>query len=34
MLYTYKPGDQVTLGVMRAGKEITLQITLGESSHT
>jgi len=34
MLYTYKPGDQVTLGVMRAGKEVTLQITLGESSHT
>ncbi len=34
MLYTYKPGDQVTLGVMRGGKEITLQITLGESSHT
>lgn len=34
VLYTYKPGDQVTLGVMRAGKETTLQITLGESSHT
>jgi S1-C subfamily serine protease len=34
MLYTYKPGDQVTLGVTRAGKVITLQITLGESSHT
>jgi len=34
MLYTYKPGDQVTLGVMRSGKEINLQITLGESSHT
>jgi S1-C subfamily serine protease len=34
MLYTYKPGDQVTLGVMRGGSEITLQITLGESSHT
>jgi serine protease Do len=34
MLYTYKPGDQVTLGVTRAGKEVTLQITLGESSHT
>jgi 2-alkenal reductase len=34
MLYTYKPGDQVSLGVMRNGKEITLQITLGESSHT
>jgi serine protease Do len=34
VLYTYKPGDQVTLGVTRAGKEITIQITLGESSHT
>lgn len=34
VLYTYKPGDQVTLGVNRAGKDITLQITLGESSHT
>ncbi|MCE9647187.1 MAG: trypsin-like peptidase domain-containing protein [Chloroflexi bacterium] len=34
MLYTYKPGDQVTLSVTRDGKEITLQITLGESSHT
>jgi 2-alkenal reductase len=34
MLYNYKPGDQVTLGVMRNGKEISLQITLGESSHT
>ena len=34
VLYTYKPGDQVSLGVMRAGEEVTLQITLGESSHT
>ena len=34
VLYTYKPGDQVALGVMRDGKEITIQITLGESSHT
>jgi 2-alkenal reductase len=34
VLYTYKPGDQVTLGVMRGGQEISLQITLGESSHT
>jgi serine protease Do len=34
VLYTHKPGDQVTLGVMRNGSEITLQITLGESSHT
>jgi serine protease Do len=34
VLYTYKPGDLVTLGVMRGGQEITLQIVLGESSHT
>jgi serine protease Do len=34
VLYTYKPGDQVTLGVIRNGSEIALQITLGESSHT
>ncbi|MBI5352108.1 MAG: trypsin-like peptidase domain-containing protein [Chloroflexi bacterium] len=34
VLYTYKPGDMVSLSVMRAGKEITLQITLGESSHS
>lgn len=34
VLYTYKPGDKVSLGVMRDGKEITLKITLGESSHT
>jgi 2-alkenal reductase len=34
VLYTYKPEDQVALGVVRDGKEITLQITLGESSHT
>jgi len=34
VLYTYKPGDQVTLGVVRGGNAVTLQITLGESSHT
>ena len=34
VLYTYKPGDQVTVNVMRNGSEITLQITLGESSHS
>ena len=33
-LYTYKPGDTVTLGVIRDGKDMTLGITLGESSHT
>jgi len=34
VLYTYKPGDQVTVNVMRNGSEVTLQITLGESSHS
>jgi len=34
LLYTYKPGDQVTLGIIRDGKEMSLNITLGESSHT
>jgi S1-C subfamily serine protease len=34
-LYTYKPDDTVSLGVIRdGGKDITLSITLGESSHT
>jgi 2-alkenal reductase len=31
-LFTYKPGDQVTLTVMRNGKTIQLQATLGDSS--
>ena len=34
MLYTYKPGDMVTVGVVRNGQETTLQIILGESSHS
>lgn len=34
MLYTYKPGDTISLGILRDGKEISLKITLGESSHT
>lgn len=32
-LFTYKPGDQVTLTVMRNNQEMTVQITLGESKH-
>jgi 2-alkenal reductase len=32
-LFTFKPGDQVSLGVMRDGKQVDLNITLGESSH-
>jgi len=33
-LFTFKPGDQVTLNVMRNGKEMQVQITLGEAKHT
>jgi 2-alkenal reductase len=32
-LFTYKPGDQINLDVVRSGKTIQIQITLGESSH-
>jgi serine protease Do len=32
-LYTYKPGDQVTLTVVRNGQTAQLQITLGEATH-
>ncbi len=31
-LYTYKPGDQVTLGLFRNGKQIQIQVALGSSS--
>jgi len=33
VLYTYSPGDTLTLGILRDGKETSLEITLGESSH-
>ncbi|HXD08706.1 MAG TPA: trypsin-like peptidase domain-containing protein [Anaerolineales bacterium] len=32
-LFTFKPGDQITLNVMRDGKDTQIQITLGESKH-
>ena len=32
-LFTFKPGDQVTLTVLRDGKETPIQITLGEAKH-
>jgi serine protease Do len=32
-LYTYKPGDQVTLDFIRNGQNMQVQVTLGESSH-
>lgn len=34
MLYNFKPGDTVTLGIYRDGKQIDLNITLGESTPT
>jgi serine protease Do len=32
-LYTYKPGEQVSLTIIRNNQSMQLQITLGESSH-
>jgi serine protease Do len=32
-LYTYKAGDKVTLGVIRNGQTIQVQVTLGEATH-
>ncbi len=32
-LFTFKPGDQITLNVMRDGKNTQVQITLGEAKH-
>ncbi len=32
-LYTYKPGDTVTLTVVRGTQTLTLTVTLGEASH-
>jgi len=32
-LFTFKPGDQITLNVLRDGKNTQLQITLGEAKH-
>ncbi len=34
MLYNYKPGDIVTLGIFRDGKQLDLNITLGENNPT
>jgi 2-alkenal reductase len=31
-LFDYKPGDQVTLGVLRKGKTLQIRATLGEST--
>jgi 2-alkenal reductase len=32
-LFTYKPGDQVTVQFMRDGKSQQVQMTLGETTH-
>ena len=32
-LFTFKPGDTISLNVMRDGKDVQLQITLGEAKH-
>ncbi len=32
-LFTFKPGDQITVEIMRNGKSQQVQLTLGESSH-
>lgn len=34
MLYTYKPGDTIKLGILRDGKQINLDIKLGDNSQT
>ncbi len=32
-LYTYKPGDKITLDVIRNGQKMQVQVTLGEATH-
>jgi serine protease Do len=32
VMYTYKPGDQVTIDLVRGGKTIQVQVTFGQSS--
>jgi S1-C subfamily serine protease len=34
ILFTFKPGDQITLEVVRDSKTTPVQITLGEAKHT
>jgi 2-alkenal reductase len=33
-LFTFKPGDEITLNVVRDGKDTQIQILLGEAKHT
>jgi S1-C subfamily serine protease len=32
-LFTFKPGDEISLTVLREGKEMSMQIVLGEAQH-
>ncbi len=32
-LYTYKPGDSVTLTLIRNNQTLTVTVTLGEATH-
>jgi S1-C subfamily serine protease len=33
-LFTFKPGDRITLEVLRDGQDMQVQITLGEANHS
>ena len=33
-LFSFKPGDTITLDVMRNGKDMQVQVTLGEAKHS
>ncbi len=33
-LYTYKPGDQITVEFVRNGQNVKVQVTLGETAHS
>ncbi len=33
LLYTYKPGDKLTVSVLRNGQKLQVQLTLGETPH-
>jgi len=32
-LFTYKAGDQINIGISRNGKNMQVQVTLGEAPH-
>lgn len=33
LLYTYKPGDKITINILRNGQKMQIQMTLGETPH-